>query len=478
MLALGLEYLTGWAMATHPADRTAPEWPPHPDRVFMALAAAHLETDGDLRERSALEWLERLAPPALAASSHLRRSSVTTYVPVNDIAAPGSTKGKDAIGAALAMLPAYRPRQARHFPAALPRDPRAFLIWSDAEPAGDAREALAALSAKVIRVGHSASLVQMWIEDAPPPASFLPSSNGSLRLRVFGPGRLRDLERQFERGRRPDTSLWHGYREPVAPSVESRTSATVFHQDVIVLRQRGGRRMGLESTLQVTDTLRAAVLAIAKDPLPEWLSGHRPDGSPSDRPHLAFVPLADVGHRHADGHLLGFGIAVPRQVDAPELRRVLAPVVRQSSSGEGLRVFNGRLLDCTLTIDSAEDQRLGLRPSVWTAHPVGATRWATVTPIVLDRYPKRPGEAETTIATACSRLGLPEPVEISVSGFSLFRGAPPAARFAPFVSRGIGPRRFHTHAYVRFDEPVRGPVLLGAGRYRGYGLCRPFEDQR
>ena len=41
MIAIGIRYLCGWAMATHPADRNRAEWPPHPDRVFMALAAAH-----------------------------------------------------------------------------------------------------------------------------------------------------------------------------------------------------------------------------------------------------------------------------------------------------------------------------------------------------------------------------------------------------------------------------------------------------
>jgi len=30
------------------------------------------------------------------------------------------------------------------------------------------------------------------------------------------------------------------------------------------------------------------------------------------------------------------------------------------------------------------------------------------------------------------------------------------------------------HAILVFDEPARGPVLIGAGRYRGYGMCRPL----
>ena len=39
MLTLGIEYLTGHAVATSTGDRVLPEWPPHPGRIFMALAA-------------------------------------------------------------------------------------------------------------------------------------------------------------------------------------------------------------------------------------------------------------------------------------------------------------------------------------------------------------------------------------------------------------------------------------------------------
>ena len=68
MFALGIHYLNGWAMATHPADRESPEWPPHPDRVFMALAAAYFETDEDPAEWDALNWLEKQPPPQVVAS--------------------------------------------------------------------------------------------------------------------------------------------------------------------------------------------------------------------------------------------------------------------------------------------------------------------------------------------------------------------------------------------------------------------------
>ena len=56
-LTIGIRYLCGRAMATHPADRQRAEWPVHPDRAFMGLAAAHFETGADAGERAALEWL-------------------------------------------------------------------------------------------------------------------------------------------------------------------------------------------------------------------------------------------------------------------------------------------------------------------------------------------------------------------------------------------------------------------------------------
>jgi len=46
-LTIGWQYLTGYAVATDPSSRDRAEWPPHPARVFMALAAAWFETGED-----------------------------------------------------------------------------------------------------------------------------------------------------------------------------------------------------------------------------------------------------------------------------------------------------------------------------------------------------------------------------------------------------------------------------------------------
>src|SRR5688500_2559145 len=85
MLALRIEFLTGRYVATAYNDRSQPEWPPHPARVFSALVATHYSSsDRDPAERDALTWIEALSPPEIHASDAAPRTVTTVFVPVND----------------------------------------------------------------------------------------------------------------------------------------------------------------------------------------------------------------------------------------------------------------------------------------------------------------------------------------------------------------------------------------------------------
>jgi CRISPR-associated protein Csb2 len=538
MFALGIRYLNGWAMATHPSNRERAEWPPHPDRVFMALAAAHFETSdeggGDAEERAALEWLQSLPTPAIAVGDHEQREIVTSYVPVNDtqIARRGDESKRlaviDKVGsldkakdAGLALMPEFRSRQSRSFPVAIPHVPddaadgmpRVHLIW-DTEVPGRHQNALASLSAKVTSIGHSASLVQMWVESEPPPATLVPLDGVAAkhRLRVSGDSRLEYLESRYKAGLRPSGSLWQGYGNPETVASGKSCVHSVFDPNLLILRRIQGPRLGLESTLQLTEALRGAVMrGCPIQPPPSWISGHTPtpDGKPSEDPHLAFIPVADVGHEHARGRLLGVAIVVPRRV-SPEEQKALNPVLfyarEDESPDDGWYAGTPRQLDLTMgragvwRVELAdEDPRVALRPEVWTGRTwsegddVGSTLWATVTPIVFDRHPKETWsgsdaprvraekqaaywrEVESMIAEACERIGLPRPVEVTASPTSVFQGAPSSGQI-PRTLRKDGTQKRQTHAVIQFDTRFVGPVLLGAGRYRGYGLCRPLAE--
>ncbi len=479
MIAIALRYLMGWSMATDSADRTLPEWPPHPDRVFMALAAAHFETDGGIEERNALRWLEQQDTPGIHASRNTRRGVVTSYVPVNDTTAPRVTQGKapsaKQVKAGLGLLPDHRGRQPRHFPVAIPIDPTVYLVWSS-DPPSEIKSGLQSLCCKVTRVGHSASLVQAWVEDSPPPPNLVPTDGiGGHRLRVSGRGRLDHLIAQYENGRRPDRSRWAAYAAPRIES-EALTRHSVFDSRLLVLRRAKGRRLGLESTLSLTQKLRDAVMKHCPEPVPEWVSGHTTDGHRSEQPHLAFLPLAYVGHEHADGHLLGVALAVPRTLERPEVRRCLGQsFVTPDGELRGLRLYGDHIFDWELELGPGDSQAVSLRSETWTR---SARRWATVTPLVFDRYPKgksKEQQAEDMVARACERIGLPRPLDVVLNPVSLHLGAPHSRAFPPMIRKSDGARHYHMHAVITFCEPVEGPVLVGTGRYRGYGFFRPVE---
>ncbi|MXW79411.1 MAG: type I-U CRISPR-associated protein Cas5/Cas6, partial [Gemmatimonadetes bacterium] len=212
MFALGIHYLNGWSMAAADgARKEQAEWPPHPDRVFMALAAAWFETGEDPAEGEALRWLEALPPPAIAASDAYSRTAVVSYVPVNDASlsrrVPTSGDLNKLKDAGLAQLPEYRSRQPRGFPVAIPHDPMVHLIWPEVE-LGTHHAALERLATKVTHVGHSTSFVQMWLEAKPPERTWIPASGVACqRLRVTSPGRLQMLETRMNR------AAWVAYHD-------------------------------------------------------------------------------------------------------------------------------------------------------------------------------------------------------------------------------------------------------------------------
>lgn len=107
-----------------------------------------------------------------------------------------------------------------------------------------------------------------------------------------------------------------------------------------------------------------------------------------------------------------------------------------------------------------------------------------MTPIALDRHAKgdllaQREAAREIVVTACERIGLPRPVHVAIHKHAAPTGAPPAwpPGGAPRWTGWARPKtlagRPLVHAAIVFPEPVAGPVILGAGRFLGLGLCLP-----
>lgn len=512
MTTLGIHYLTGCAVATDRTRSDSPEYPPHFGRVFMAMAATYFETRGDSEERAALEWLESAPPPMIEASDGFPRSAVKTYVPVNDKLDGGA-------------LPLLRSRQSRAFSTMRLDDPLVYLCWNKPVPE-HLRGALERLCSKVTRIGHSSSLVQMWVADESRPAgdAWNPVDvSGDLRMRITEPGTLAYLERAFNANAiakysaladeletatgkrkkelatqlksypkggpavtRPILTRWQGYAKHARKDERPVIVPGLFDPDVLIFARKNEQRiMGMERTLQLTSALRNAAMKSAGENAPEWLSGHQPDGRPSLKPHAAFFPLPFVGSKYADGHLMGLAIAIPRAID-PEgeaseesRRRVIGSLLFDDSGNErtiALWRSKGaeRVWEWNLEREKSDSPSFTLRASTWTRP---TTEWASVTPVVLHHYPKakRKGDVERILLEAFESAGLPRPVELRVQPVSAFAGALPARSMPEFTEGGEKMCRYQTHIVARFASPVRGPLLIGRGRFRGYGLLRPTE---
>lgn len=552
MLAIEIELLTGRYAATAHNDRYRGEWPPHPARFFSALVAALHDHDSvDPAERAALLLLEQLNAPSLwvdPESNVARRQVQDVYVPVNDVTLGSDTairqaetkvaeattpaakrKAEEAldkvkkevvaidaqpsaraIEMATALMPAPfvgyggkddkgrmkrqqgRTRQVRTFPVVLPETLTFAFLWPTADPSLD-RDALERLCARVTRLGHSSSLVRCSIVDRDITPTFVPNDDGEVVLRVVAKGQLQRLEEAFKHHQGVENRVLPArpqrYRSSSSATAPSPIAESVFSTEWVLFERVGGSRPVASRATDLSRAMRRALIELhGSQDLPETLSGHT-SSSPTEKPHVAFVPLPFVGHEHADGAIMGIALVLPRELsmsDRELLFRLVAKWEKERSDQRRNLTLAGGTLPPFIVRRVDVSAKAALDPTRW-CRP--STRFITATPIALDKNPgklrsKQPGtaskaalEAQHSICEACHRVVGVRPVSIEISLAPLLSGAQHVRDFLPWPGRSGRTSRVRVHADIRFEEPVRGPLLLGAGRYFGLGLCLPVEDQ-
>ncbi len=469
-LVIDIELISGRYDAAGAGDRDAAEWPPHPARVFCALVAS-ARSEGD---REALRWLECLPAPVVQASPTARPDVRASYVVTNAVEKAGGSQFHPARTNALKV---------RH--SALPGSSRVRVVWPDVDGESPAVAILDALARRVPYLGRSTGVAALSIGIGQAPAPYelphglaqfnpAPGARDGAGLRVPYPGYLDLLIDQYDNGRPP----WEISREVTYRRVGGESPGTVpsdiapsVYTDVIVLRFTGLRPDGRLTTM-FTEALRRAVMSATSDPLPDALHGHGADG----RPHVAFLALPNTGNAQADGHLLGMAVAIP---DLPEserraiVRGVLVGL-RSSADDSGsdqrvLRFAVPRIGEVDLAYQPGLVRPWGINPERWRR---GSDHWVSVTPVVLDRYPRK-GDVEQEIARACLHVGLPTPRDIVVSTAPLVTGG---IRMRPRDLPEQAHGKLFRHVELRFDQRVAGPMLLGAGRYLGVGLMAPLHS--
>lgn len=460
MLQLQIGFPGGRYFAASVDDPRQPEWPPHPSRVFSALVAAAYAggRTPSITERRLLQALEAAPPPSLTFPDADVRPAADSYVPVNDrksrvdeIGLKPDGKPKGSLGVLLPL------RQVRQFPAAfLLGEPEVSLCWP-VDIGGDELDVLDALAARVTHVGTSHSLVtaRFAAGDPPPPARLVPGDQGEQYLRVPQTGRLNELDRLAGQGygtlRRPPPLCEVLVPYMAADAPERAIIASAY--DWVTLRLSDAS-WGSDTAHTLARALRRAVLSILGDGAPAAVHGHD-----ATAPHLAWLPLADVGHRHAAGRIRGVAVALPLSLPAADRALALAALARL----EHLQLPDGQVGRISASFDGPETP-IVLRSATWLG---ASTHWSTVTPVLLDRPPKRQESRRilAAIAESIVRAGFPDPVDVVATQSSDFEGAPGALDIPTRIPR--------FHARLVFATPVQGPVIAGRWKNFGVGLFRP-----
>jgi CRISPR-associated protein Csb2 len=497
----------------------AREWPPSPARLFKALVAVSRQgAPGASRDEvdAALRCLERrTAPDVLAAQAQPMRSRLLRFVPNNSTVDPKTGKPE---------WPANRVSKEPEPVRAWQIDPLAEVVYVwPGVTGGRETDVLGAVARRVPSLGKGEDFVAVQSEcvDAYPNTEGLicyrPSGRGGeVSLEVPESGCLAVCLEMFKR-RAADpgwnrihelptmgTHLEHYDRHGGLPA-KPRPPVAIFGL------WRGTRRRAFDSRLfrvpvgqcrhLIPIALNEAVAEIARDPgeraelqrLGEGvICGHSATGGKYEGPHIAVAPLPSVLGPYPDGRvrrlaLVGFGCT------EEATKRLFEAVVA---------LLHGREF-----LDGGQGTGVVLRKeegSEWLSLLMGpATEWESVTPVVLDRpeflrkeWERLQRERRAVLATdpdvdtktaaaietslvsrreelvraAIERFGAGDVLRVEVARAPWRAGLHPASQYRATDYLRASPR---FHIRVSFREPVRGPIVVGRGRYVGFGVLRP-----
>ena len=468
MLAIWVEFLHGTFRGdpdgtANTGSLTLGEWPPSPFRLFAALVAADGTRDRcKVTSGAELEWFERLPPPAIRADTEPWHQFLQPRYVVRHEGKAVQKTHQEYLGREGALVrPGIR---------VTPRQPWVVYVW-DTTPPPHTLQALRLRAARVGYLGAADSPVRVRVmtgEPAPIPGEQLlePSADGGgdVVINVPAAGDVQRLDRLYDawtdRGaavsRAQFPALRHGvsYRTPRSENQGDRGEVVAWLRLNAAVT---GRRV-----TAVTGLFKQAVLCryqeIHGSP-PAVLHGH---GFGEEGYELArFLALPDAGFRRSRGRIHGLALWMPPGSGVSDrLRARDAALAVKQLVGEGVEVSVAPRLD--------EASPIAANPARWCRR---ACRWITVFPAIHERYGKLD---QREVARWCRNAGLPEPVSFRSARGPLVHGA---VDLAPAeVHRPGRPGRPYSHVEVRFAEPVRGPVVIGAGRQRGFGLCVPGTD--
>lgn len=490
-----------YALTVHLHDRRyhgADEWPPAPARVFQALVAGaaqgrHVPEDAVL----ALTLLERLAPPLIAAPVARRGQRVSLFVPNNDLDAVGGDPGR--VGEVRAKKTVQ--------PRLLESEASFLYAWPLPEGQGDVLTPLADGLYQFGRGVDPAWAVGELLDDEQL-ATRLRMHRGSIHRPTSGDGShelavpttstCASIVRRFDAALVRLRSGTNGrstdfVQPPKAHFAMVRYDGTSTFRLFELRSESEPARSSPWATWRATsliehvrDTAVAALsraLPARKADIERVLVGRKQDGAnagPLDE-RVRFIPLPSVGHEYAD----------------QAIRRVLVQVPPGPlAEGDVIWALSGRPLfdaqtgeiEGTMLAATRTDEMVGRYRST-------SRTWRSVTPLALGaakrrRIEPRRQREEAKLATErvaeerAARHAVARALRHAKVDAALVRAH---VQREPFDARGSRAERFAEgtrfekealwHVELELERDVRGPLVLGDGRFLGLGVMVPKVER-
>ncbi len=491
-------------------DDGVPEWPPSPLRAFQALVAAAAarwrEPQFSTYAVPALEWLERLDPPdVLAPVGRTAPLPHRLYVPNNasDLVTKAWASGNtEASIASHRTAKDVRPTRLAG-DVFQERGNMVRFVWRlshDQNP--EVGEFITRLSAAALSITHLGWGLDMAaghaavVDEPASPARlprepqverWTPSSTGTpLRVPLAGseqePGTLRSLvlrhdafTRRMMNGKPRDMPSLTAFRviEYARDTDPARRPWAAFRIASVDPDAPNPSFNTPNKCRDVAAWIRHAVAEVCKGwPFPDFASfvhghddnGKQVKGEDADR-RFMYLPLPTINHPL-------------NRVES--IRRVL--IAAPAGCGDRIDWLNLRLPGQELEWDG---KGLGvlistLPASDWVRRQYTdkSRVWSTVTPVVWPGHDDHDSsKAERVLRKAFVDAGISQKlvddiVELEWRPVGFRAGLDLASRYER--PEKLNGRQYHVR--VRFPHPIRGPLAVGAGRYRGLGLFATESD--
>ena len=467
-------------------------WPPSPGRLFQALVAAAARGANLLPEDGrALEWLERLKPPKIAAPAARCGRTVKLFVPNNDL---------DSVGGDPARVNEIRVgKQWR--PCFFDSDEPVLYLW-DLESGSEEAERICEIAERMYQLGRGIDMA--WaggrVLDSKEAEAILESHPGVVRTSAGPggtstprPGTFESLVNRYRLKRNRLTTVRAGrktqqlFRQPPRATFGRTGYNPPPHRLHFELRRPEGgfAPRPLASVEPLITGLRDAAAVRLRESLPEQTARFerliigRGAGPADLAQRIRLIPIPSIGAPHTDPSIRRVVVEIPPDcpIRADDLRWAFAGL-RPCDPYTG-EAWPGSLVS---TDDSQMADRFG-RP---------ARVFRSMTPIALSGALRRriDGAAEKKAAVERDR----EERRASGAVVQALRHAGIQARPSdisvrrePFHRRGVRAEifadgsRFSKHALwhveLRFREALRGPLVIGDGRFCGLGLMEPATQR-